>query len=285
MPLVSVVIAVHNESRFLGEAVESILRQTLRDLELVVVDDASTDGTSQALDDMDDPRVVVVRNSRRLGLAASLNAGLDRASGRYVARLDGDDVALPHRLERQVRRLARGAGTAVVGSAVVDVDEHGARGATHVMPAGAAALRWHALFSSPFFHPTVLVNRELLDVHGLRYDATFDESEDYDLWTRLFAYADGENLAEPLVLKRVHSAQASLRRAEVQEECQRRVAVREISRLAPGVDAEAAWRVGVRKRGRRSRREFIRLLRAFERAHGTHRPVRSAALRALVRPL
>ena len=88
---------------------------------------------------------------------------------------------------------------AIVGSAVVDLDTEGTRGRTHVLPADGTALRWHALFSSPFFHPTVLVDRETLDRHGLRYDPSFLESEDYDLWTRLFAFADGANLSEPLV--------------------------------------------------------------------------------------
>jgi hypothetical protein len=149
------------------------------------------------------------------------------------------------------------------------------------MPHGAAPLRWLALFSSPFFHPTVVVDREALDAHELRYDPEFQESEDYDLWTRLFAFADGDNLREPLVLKRVHAGQASQQRRDLQESFQRRVALREIERVAPEVDAEAAWRIGARKDGG-SRRAFLRLLRAFERRHGSNWSVRSGAVRALI---
>jgi glycosyltransferase involved in cell wall biosynthesis len=268
VPLVSVLLAVHDDTRFLREAVDSVLGQTLADLELILVDD----GSAKALESFDDPRVTIVRNETQLGLAASLNRGLDTASGKYVARLDADDVALPHRFERQVERI--GGGTAVVGSAVVDLDEQGTRGRTHVMPEGAVELRWHALFSSPFFHPTVLVDREALDEHGLRYDPEFLESEDYDLWTRLFEHADGQNLREPLVLKRVHAGQASQRRRDVQESFQRRVSLREIARVAPDVDAEAVWRP--------SRSELVRLLRAFEAKHGANWSVRKAAFRRLV---
>jgi hypothetical protein len=214
--------------------------------------------------------VKVLRNETRRGLAASLNRALDHASGKYAARLDADDVALPERLARQVERL-RGR-TVIVGTAVIDVDEHRRKGRTHVMPAGATPLRWHALFSSPFFHPTVLVDREVLDAHGLRYDPAFEESEDYDLWARLFEHAQGDNLREPLVLKRIHAGQASQRRRDVQVLFQRRVALREIGRY--GVDAEAAWRG--------SRMELVRLLRAFERRHGVDWAVRKAALRRLV---
>jgi glycosyltransferase involved in cell wall biosynthesis len=266
MPLVSVLLAVRNDTRFLGEAVHSVLDQTLRDLELIVVDDASTD----AVEGFDDRRVTMLHNETRLGLGASLNRALDHASGKYAARLDADDVALPERLARQVERL-RG-GTAVIGTAVTDIDESGRKGGTHVMPTGAVPLRWHALFSSPFFHPTVLVDREVLDAHGLRYDPTFEESEDYDLWTRLFQIADGDNLREPLVLKRVHAGQASLSRRDVQESFRRRVALREIGRF--GVDADAVLRG--------SRRELLRLLRAFERAHGHDWSVRKAAAKALL---
>jgi glycosyltransferase involved in cell wall biosynthesis len=281
VPLVSVLLAVHDDARFLREAIDSVLRQTLADLELVVVDDASTDETPSLLEAVADERLIVLRNDGQLGLAASLNRGLDAASGKYVARLDADDTAEPERLGLQVERLRADSHTAVVGSAVVDLDEHGRRGRTHVLPQGAVALRWHALFGSPFFHPTVLVDRETLDRHGLRYDPSFLESEDYDLWTRLFAVADGDNLREPLVLKRVHAGQASQRRGDVQESFRRQVAVREIAQVAPGIDAEAAWRVGARKQGG-SRKELARLLLQFERRHGRDWGVRRAALRALI---
>jgi len=267
VPLVSVLLAVHDDTRFLREAVDSVLAQTLSDLELIVVDD----GSAEPLEGFDDARVRLLRNDTQAGLAASLNRALDVATGRHVARLDADDVALPHRFERQIERLDAD-GAAVVGSAVVDIDEHGARGRTHVMPAGAVPLRWLALFSSPFFHPTVLVDREVLDRHGLRYDPAFEESEDYDLWTRLFEHASGDNLRDALVLKRVHPGQASLLRRDVQESFRRRVALREIGRFA--VDAEAVWRG--------SRTELLRLLRAFERRYGASWPVRKTALRRLV---
>ena len=288
MPLVSFLLAVHNDARFVGEAVSSMLGQTMRDLEVVVVDDASTDATAETLVRFDDPRLVVVQGSERAGLAASLNLGLERASGRYVARLDSDDVARPDRLERQLARMQGDARLAVVGSSVTDVDEDGVPGRTHVLPQGATPLRWHALFSSPFFHPTVLVDRAVLEQHGLRYDPSFQESEDYDLWTRLFALADGDNLRDALVLKRVHAGQASLRRADVQESFARRVALREISGVAPGLsaeDAELAWRLGSGRRDRSARAgaAFVQLLKAFEHEHGSDPRVREAAARTLVR--
>jgi glycosyltransferase involved in cell wall biosynthesis len=288
VPLVSFVLAVHDGARYLGSAVHSVLGQTVQDLELIVIDDASSDETPDLLAAVGDRRLVVLRNDKQAGLAASLNRGLETASGRYVARLDDDDVAVPERLERQLARIRADPRVAVVGSAVVDLDADGEHGHTHRLPTGGAALRWHALFSSPFFHPTVLVDRETLDRHGLRYDAAFLESEDYDLWTRVFAFADGANLSEPLVEKRVHPGQASLRRSELQQSFQRQVALREIARLAPGLDeekAELAWgfgsgRIAPTKEGGNA---LLELLAAFEREHGRDRRVREAAGRALLR--
>jgi glycosyltransferase involved in cell wall biosynthesis len=287
VPLVSVLLAVHDGARFLGDALESVVAQTLRDLELVVVDDASTDATPDLLDACADGRLVVVRNDEQLGLAASLNAGLERATGRYVARLDADDLALPRRLERQVARLRSRPDVAIAGADVADLDEDGRVGAVHQMPRGPVAVRWHALFAAPFFHPTVLVDREVLDRHGLRYDESFLESEDYELWTRLLTVADGDNVAEPLVLKRAHPAQASERRRELQTSFQRQVALREIARLAPDLapeDAERAWGLGSgRDRSRAGAAPFRELLERFEREHGVEAGVRDEAAGALAR--
>jgi glycosyltransferase involved in cell wall biosynthesis len=288
VPLVSVLLAAHNGARYLGAAVDSVLGQTVADLELIVIDDASTDETPDLLAAVGDERLVVLRNDEQAGLAASLNRGLDVAAGRYVARLDDDDIASPERLERQLARIRAEPKVAIVGSAVVDLDAEGERGRIHILPTGGAALRWHALFSSPFFHPTVLVDRETLDRHGLRYDPAFQESEDYDLWTRFFAFADGANLSEPLVEKRVHAAQASLRRSELQQSFQRQIALREIARLAPGLgedQAELAWGLGSGRvtPAKEAGQALLELLAAFERVHGRDRRVREAAGRALLR--
>ena len=118
----TVLLAVSNGERYLGTALASALRQTVEELELLVVDDGSTDATPEILGAIADPRLRVLRNEERLGLAASLNRGLDEARGRYVARLDADDVALPRRLERQLARMRSGAALGIVGSAVIDID-------------------------------------------------------------------------------------------------------------------------------------------------------------------
>lgn len=288
-PLVTVLLAVHDGEPYLRAALESVLRQSMSDLELLVVDDASTDGTEAILAGLEDPRLRVLRNDGQLGLAGSLNRGLDEARGDFVARLDADDVAMPTRLEVQLRRLAATPSLAIVGASVLEVDDVGAAGALHRMPDGPTAVRWHALFSSPFFHPSVVVDRAVLERHGLRYDTDFAESEDFELWSRLLDVADGDNLADALVLYRVHAAQASRRRRELQRELQQRVARERISAVAPGLSAEEvelAWSVGVAEGVEAdavaaAADAYLDLLHAFEGRYG--RAPRDRAARDLVR--
>ena len=135
-PLVTVLLAVHDGEDYLRPALASVLGQTVGDLELLVVDDGSTDSTPTILSGLDDTRLRVLRNDARLGLAASLNRGLDEARGTYVARLDADDVAMPRRLDRQLARLRARPVPAVVGSAVMDLDG-GTTRTLHAMPVGA----------------------------------------------------------------------------------------------------------------------------------------------------
>jgi glycosyltransferase involved in cell wall biosynthesis len=288
-PLVSVLVAVANGERYLRIALESALRQSLADLELLVVDDGSDDATPAILGAIDDARLRVLRNEQRSGLATSLNRALDEARGRFVARLDADDVAMPRRLERQLAAVDSSPNLGVVGSAVLELDRAGRPGAVHAMPSSPTEVSWAALFSSPFYHPSVLVDRGLLERHSLRYDPTYLESEDYDLWTRLLAHADGDNLPEPLLLYRVHAGQASSRRRDLQRDFQREIALREIASVAPALDAERAelaWRVGAGERIDGdcvdAADAFVELLEAFE-SRDASPGARRAAARRLVR--
>ena len=232
-PLVSVLVAVHDGEPFVRTALLSILRQTVSDLELIVVDDHSSDGTAETLAALDDPRVRVLRNDAQLGLAGSLNRALDEARGRYVARMDADDAAFPDWLARGVALLDSRPDLGVVGAGVLDITEDGEPRELHLHDAGRAALRWRALFSAPVFHNTVVLRRDLLEERGLRYDVSFGESEDYDLWTRLLDVAEGDCVEAPLVLHRLHPQQASRRRGDLQRDLAETISVRQIGAVAP----------------------------------------------------
>ena len=250
-PHVSVLVAVSNGERFLEPALSSIARQTVSDFELVVVDDGSTDSTPDVLERFADPRLRVVRNDERLGLSGALNRGLDAVRGRYVARMDADDIALPFWLERVLVRIESQPTVALVGAGILELHSGGRLGKAHVPEPGPAVTRWYSLFSSsPFFHNTVIFDRALFEQHGLRYDESFGESEDYELWTRVLAQAEADSLEDVLVLYRIHPQQASQRRSDLQWDLGRRVALTQIGGAAPELsarEAELSWRFGFRQ--------------------------------------
>jgi glycosyltransferase involved in cell wall biosynthesis len=210
-------MAVHNGGRFLREAVQSILDQTWKDLEFVVVDDGSTDDTAAVLDGYADRRIVRLRNERNLGLTASLNVGLSAVRGALLARMDADDVSMPHRLETQARFLESRPDVGVLGSAAALIGESGEPRGLYAYPAEHAVIRWRLCFQNPINHPTVMLRTDLLRQVG-GYDPDARVSQDYALWQRLAPVTRFANLPEPLVKLRRHGQSVSARRGQEQTE-------------------------------------------------------------------
>lgn len=207
-PTISVVMPVYNSEKYLNEAVESILGQTLPDFELITIDDGSTDGSSAILESFrqNDPRVIVHRHSQNQGVTAALNAGLALARGKYIARMDADDISLRERFEKQAAYLEKHPEIDIVGSAVRLVDERGQNIGILSAPLDDLAIRWTSLFSAAFLHPTVMLRHSVLLEHNIRYRVSRDQAQDFDFFTQLLEYASGANFAEPLFLYRIHSS-------------------------------------------------------------------------------
>jgi|GEM_PF-1204101 len=214
MPRVSVVMPAYNCAAYLEKAVDSVLQQTLEDIELVIVQEAgSRDRTDAILSDLDDPRVRVVRNDTPLGLARSLNRGFALARGEYVARMDADDVALPERLERQAVYLDAHPSVAVVGSAVRYIDADGRELGTRQYPTTPARVLWGMHFDNAMCHPATMLRRAAFESAG-GYSTRARDWEDYELWTRLMRYHDLSNLPEVLLEYRIHQGSVSSQRNE-----------------------------------------------------------------------
>lgn len=208
VPRVSVVMAVWNGVRFLRTAIDSVLAQTVEDLELVVVNDASTDGSHDVAAACADPRLVLVDNPTRLGLAASLNRGLAVAGGALIARQDADDVSHPRRLERQVAVFRERPELALLGTQGRIVDAAGAAVGLVDRPLNLAAIRWFHLLDNPFIHSAVMFRRAAVEAIG-GYDESFAWAQDWDLWSRLLHRHPVANLPDRLVDYRSHAASAT----------------------------------------------------------------------------
>jgi len=200
-PAVSVVMAVYNGEPWLGEALASILGQSLIDLEFIVVDDGSTDGTPKRLAAIGDTRVSVLRQSRS-GQTAALNRGLRAARAPLIARIDADDVALPERLARQAAFLADHPDVGLLGTAAREIAPSGGVVQTLVPPADDRALRRALMRANPFIHSSVMFRRAVIDLVG-GYDESFAVAQDYDLWLRMSRVTQLANLTEPMVLRRL----------------------------------------------------------------------------------
>jgi glycosyltransferase involved in cell wall biosynthesis len=213
IPLISVVMPVRNGARWLSEAIESIIYQTCRDFELLVIDDGSTDETPEILTNWlsRDSRIRVLRQNER-GLVAALNYGLDEARGSLIARHDADDRAIAHRLERQIRVLGDNPRVGLLGAWAQRIDAHGrARG--YSRPETRPERITDVLArTNPFIHSTVIFRTEIARRLG-GYRAAFEAAEDYDLWLRMSEITQLANAADVLVQYRRHDTNVSARKA------------------------------------------------------------------------
>jgi glycosyltransferase involved in cell wall biosynthesis len=197
-----VILPVRNGDGDLPKAIETILAQTFANFELIVVDNGSTDGTSAYLKTIEDPRLRVFYHAEP-GLAGSLNYGIARAQGRYIARQDHDDWALPTRLERQVSFLDAHPDHALVGTRAEIWTEDTPTHRFHDHPIDNAALRFELLFNNPFVHSSVMLRKSVLDEIGLyTTDPARQPPEDYELWSRIARRYQVANLPERLTIYR-----------------------------------------------------------------------------------
>jgi glycosyltransferase involved in cell wall biosynthesis len=206
-PTVSILMPVYNTAPYLQEAVDSMLAQTFGDFELIVLDDCSPDNAQEILDTYDDPRIVRYRGEHNQGLANVLNVGLGMARGKYIARMDSDDISLPDRLQRQVDYLECHPDVDLCSCAM---ELFGAREGLWRRDADPDKVRITALFFSPVLHASSLWRRESFERHGLRFDQQTVPAEDYDLWSRaLVAGLRLVNLPNALYRYRIREGQAT----------------------------------------------------------------------------
>ncbi|MBI4055705.1 MAG: glycosyltransferase [Elusimicrobia bacterium] len=200
---VSVILPLYNNAETLGRSAQSILDQTFKDFELIIVDDASTDGGAEILERFQDPRIRVIRHAQNKGRSQARNAGIDEAKGEYIAFIDADDAARPTRLEEQVKFLEDHPDIALCGAWAEFVYPDGTRAECR-HPTDPKTIRKTALASPPFVHATVIVRKETLKEVG-GFDRTLKMAEDYDLYLRIAAKYSTANLPKVFCDYTVHA--------------------------------------------------------------------------------
>ncbi len=216
-PPISVVMPVYNSAEFVAEAIESILSQTFRDFEFIIIDDGSTDESGAILRDYAarDNRIRYYAQEN-CGLIASLNRYCPLAKGRYIARMDADDISLPTRLEKQFRFLENHPEIGILGARIQDVDRFLTVRGTWPVPCDPAVIQWFLMFGNCMAHPSVTMRREVLERAGY-YRNEAVHVEDYDLWIRASAISNLANLPEVLLHYRIVDESVSSRNLSRQE--------------------------------------------------------------------
>jgi hypothetical protein len=210
-PIISVVMSVFNGERFLAEAIESILDQEFKNFEFIVIDDGSTDRSASILDSYQDRDARMrVYHDKHAGLVNSLNRGCGLVRGKYIARMDGDDIANKDRLALQVDFMEAHQGIGVVGGSVEWINATGESLYISTNPAEDSEIKADLLRRRcSFWHPTVVLRREVF-VRAGGYRCTVIGAEDYDFWLRIADNFQLANLATVLVKYRIHSGQVSI---------------------------------------------------------------------------
>jgi glycosyltransferase involved in cell wall biosynthesis len=210
-PMISVLMPVYNASKYLREAIESILGQTYQDFEFLIVNDGSTDSSEKIIAEYakEDNRIRCITQPNG-GVASALNAGLEQAIGDYVVRMDADDVSYPRRLETLVRYMEGNPQVDICGSGIL---QNGVKRLQ--MPLKDADIKAQMLLRNPMIHPTVIFRKTYLDTYRVCYHLV--KAEDYDLWVRCASTAIFANLPDSLLMYRMHDANVSINHFDIFE--------------------------------------------------------------------
>jgi glycosyltransferase involved in cell wall biosynthesis len=212
---ISVILPVYNGEKFIALSINSILNQTFKDFEFIIINDGSTDDTCNIIQSYRDSRVSIIDNEKSQGIATSLNLGLRCASGEIIIRQDADDISLPTRFEKQVAYLGSHPEVGVLGTCVRMIDEDGNFIREEKKYTDHTMIEWGSLFGCQMIHPSIAMRKGMvLEVGGYRAY----ETEDYDLWARLFEKTRFANLPESLLLYRRHLLSKTIHAPEIHKE-------------------------------------------------------------------
>lgn len=198
MAKISVILSVRNQ-KYLTDAVKSILNQTYRNFEFIIVNDGPI-----SLIIPKDPRILIINNHKNLGLTKSLNKGLKKAKGEYIARIDADDISYPNRFEEQISYLEKNPNIALVGSWVNLINDNNKLIKLKKLPTSYHQIKSNLIKANQFYHPTLMIRKNVLDKLGF-YDEKFVYSQDYELVLRIASKYPVSNISKPLLDYRVNS--------------------------------------------------------------------------------
>lgn len=227
-PLVSIVMAAFNEENYLHESINSILEQTYHNFEFIIINDGSTDNSEEIILSFKDPRIIYIKNDSNLKLIESLNKGLKIAKGKYIARMDADDISYTDRLEKQVAFMENNPETGISGA---QLSIFGDTNGTMTFPLVHEDIQLYLLITSSFGNNIVIFRRNIMEQNGFLFPKGYLHSEDYKCWTRWIMNTTAANMDDVLVKYRSHSSSVSIRHRSLQRETRNRIRAEYLAEL------------------------------------------------------
>jgi glycosyltransferase involved in cell wall biosynthesis len=206
-PFISVVLPVYNAELYITDTINSILNQTYTNFELIIINDGSNDNSEACILQFQDQRIKYFKNEKNLKLIQTLNLGLSLAKGKYIARIDADDIALPQRFEKQIDFLEKNSEYGIVGSFA---ETFGSENKKLTFVQEDVDIRYAFLTHNPFVHSSVMIRNQILTENKLSFDLTQLHVEDYALWIEILNFSKGKILPEILIKYRIHENQISV---------------------------------------------------------------------------
>lgn len=219
-PTISVVMSVYNGEKYLSEAIESILCQTYKDFEFIIINDGSTDKSLSIIEKYkaQDERIVIIDRKNK-GLIASLNEGIDKARGKYIARMDADDISLPERFDEELKVMESDKEIVVCGS-WINVFSENKKNKIKKYFVEDKKIKANLLMSCCFAHPSVMIRKDAFIDNNIWYDKNYTHAEDYHLWTQLAKIGKFYNI--PKALLKYRFLETSITRIADKNESQRK---------------------------------------------------------------
>ncbi|EOA4000026.1 glycosyltransferase family 2 protein, partial [Campylobacter coli] len=214
-PLVTVIMPAFNRENYISFAIESILNQDYLNFEFIIIDDCSTDATYNIIQEYAkrDQRIIVLRNKKNKGIVYSLNRCLERSRGKYIARMDDDDISLPERIEKQVNVMEKDISIVVAGTYFKPMDENLEFFGNWVNVCKHEMIKLKMMFECPICHPTVMIRASFLKENNLKYSYKYQYAEDYKLWSDIIQKGGKIiNIPEVLLFYRISNSSISRNR-------------------------------------------------------------------------
>lgn len=232
-PAITVLMPVYNAEAFLAEAIESILNQTFSDFEFIIINDGSTDSSEKIILSYNDPRIRYVKNEKNIRLIATLNKGIELAEGKYIVRMDADDVSMPERIAIQYKFMETHPDVGLCGTGFETFSEHlPSKVVQYSLDHETICLKH--LYQIHLSHGTCIFRKEILDEYHLFFNPDFSHAEDYELWSRIAAVSKLANIQKILYRVRSHPDEVSVKHSETQMYNSQRV--RKLNFKSLGVD-------------------------------------------------